>query len=68
MICKFFLAQINIFGGNICFLSSSFPLQIGKYMKLYTPKAPGWRPLADLANKMKATYKGKGGGGRHHIS
>ena len=22
-------------------------------MKLYTPKAPGWRPLADFANETK---------------
>ena len=28
-------------------------------MKLYTPKAPGSRPLADFANQMKATYKEK---------
>ena len=28
-------------------------------MKLNTPKAPGCHPLADFANEMKATYKGK---------
>ena len=37
-------------------------------MKLYTPEAPGWRPLADFANEMKATYKGKEEEGRHHNS
>ena len=37
-------------------------------VNLNTLKAPGWCPLADFANEVKATYKEKEEERMHHIS